>query len=448
VSLGGRVILINSVLAAIPVFYLSFLKMPTRVWKKIVAIQRNFLWGGSSNKSKIAWVKWSDLCRPKEEGGLGIKNLRLVNVSLLMKWCWRLLVSQDDLWSLVLKAKYGADIGYSSELLGCGNKRFASFWWKDLCKLGQTNVNSNEDWCSEVMVKKVGNGGGTRFWLDKWVSGGTLALTFPRLYSISCQKDDLISQVGGRTNDGWVWNLRWRRQLFLWEEELCTNLLNTIGSANLTSQDDVWNCEIGSDGVYSVKEGYDFLSQNFLPQLNINNDCRRVLKGIWDSLAPLKVVIFSWKLVLQRLPTRRNLVVRGLLDGSANPGYVWCPLVVETESHLFFTCPVAVEVWTSVMAWLGLVTPAPGNAIHSFDSFGVPFRTKTRIKGLNLIWQTVVWSIWLARNSLIFEGVKMEGHEIVDAIKHRSLQWFIARKQGVVCLSYEWEKLPLECIKR
>jgi hypothetical protein len=122
--------------------------------------------------------------------------------------------------------------------------------------------------------------------------------------------------------------------------------------------------------------------------------------------------------------------------------------VEENESHLFFSCPLAVEVWTMVMAWLGLVTAVPGNAFHSFESFGVPFRTNTRIKGLILIWQTVVWSIWLARNALIFEGVKKEGHEIVDAIKHRSLQWFIARKQGVVCLAYEWEKLPLDCIKR
>jgi exonuclease III len=46
VSLGGRVILINSVLAAIPLFYLSFMKIPIKVWKKIVSIQRNFLWGG------------------------------------------------------------------------------------------------------------------------------------------------------------------------------------------------------------------------------------------------------------------------------------------------------------------------------------------------------------------------------------------------------------------
>jgi hypothetical protein len=43
--------------------------MPIKTWKKIVAIQRNFLWGGASNKSKIAWVKWVDVCRPKEEGG-------------------------------------------------------------------------------------------------------------------------------------------------------------------------------------------------------------------------------------------------------------------------------------------------------------------------------------------------------------------------------------------
>jgi hypothetical protein len=79
VSLSGRVILINSVLAAIPVFYLSFMKMPTCFWKKIVAIQRNFLWGGSSNKSKIVWVKWSDLCCVglKRMVGLGLKILDL-----------------------------------------------------------------------------------------------------------------------------------------------------------------------------------------------------------------------------------------------------------------------------------------------------------------------------------------------------------------------------------
>jgi hypothetical protein len=197
--------------------------------------------------------------------------------------------------------------------------------------------------------------------------------------------------------------------LFVWEEEFCSNLLNILGSVILTYQDDLWKCEIGDDGVYSVKDGYWFLSENFLPHLNLNIDCRRVLKGIWDSFSPLKVVIFYWKLMLERLPTRRNLVIRGMLDVHSSPCCVWCPLVEEFESHLFFTCPIAVEVWTAVLAWLGLVSVVPGNAFQSFESFGVPFRNKLRIKGLNLLWQTVVWSIWLARNALIFEGVKMEG---------------------------------------
>jgi len=39
ISLGGRIILLNLVLNAIPIFYLSFLKMPVNVWRKIVRIQ-------------------------------------------------------------------------------------------------------------------------------------------------------------------------------------------------------------------------------------------------------------------------------------------------------------------------------------------------------------------------------------------------------------------------
>jgi hypothetical protein len=208
------------------------------------------LWGGSNNSAKFAWVKWCDLCRPKECGGLGIKNLRLVNVSLLTKWRWRLLVSQEALWSLVLKAKYGNEIGLSPELASFGNKRFASLWWKDLCNLGRLSRSSNGDWCSEMLVKKVGNGGGTRFWLDKWIGERPLCQEFPRLFSISCQKENRVNQVGAWNNKEWAWNLRWRRQLFLWEEEACANLLNLIGGVKLASHDDSWKCDIGVDGDY------------------------------------------------------------------------------------------------------------------------------------------------------------------------------------------------------
>jgi hypothetical protein len=86
VSLGGRIVLINAVLNAIPISYLSYFKMPKKVWNELIKIQRVFLWAGLSKTSKTCWVRWEVICRPKKEGGLGVRDLRLVNISLLAKW--------------------------------------------------------------------------------------------------------------------------------------------------------------------------------------------------------------------------------------------------------------------------------------------------------------------------------------------------------------------------
>ena len=56
VSLGGRVVLLYSVLNVIPIFYMSVMKMPVLVWKKIVHIQREFLWGAVKRCRSIPWV--------------------------------------------------------------------------------------------------------------------------------------------------------------------------------------------------------------------------------------------------------------------------------------------------------------------------------------------------------------------------------------------------------
>ena len=56
VNLVGRVVLLNSVLNAIPIFYMSVMKMSILVWKKIVHIQREFLWGGVKRNKITPWV--------------------------------------------------------------------------------------------------------------------------------------------------------------------------------------------------------------------------------------------------------------------------------------------------------------------------------------------------------------------------------------------------------
>lgn len=128
ISFGGRIVLINSVLNFIPIFYLSFMKMSVVVWKKIVHLQKEFLWGGVGGGRKISWMKWKSICQKKENGGLGVRDIRVVNVSFLAKWRWRLLVGDNALWKEVLVAKYGDNV--SLLLKGTSNT------WRDGLHLG------------------------------------------------------------------------------------------------------------------------------------------------------------------------------------------------------------------------------------------------------------------------------------------------------------------------
>ena len=107
VSLEGRVVLLNSVLNAILIFYMSVIKMPVVVWKKIVHLQREFLWGGVKQSRSIPWVSWSVVCQPKCEGGLGVRDLRQVNLALLAKWRLRYLVGDGGIWRDIISARYG-----------------------------------------------------------------------------------------------------------------------------------------------------------------------------------------------------------------------------------------------------------------------------------------------------------------------------------------------------
>ena len=81
--------MIKSVLTSISLYFLSMFRAPVAITKKINSIQRNFLWRAKVGEKKVAWVKWSDCCTLKENGGLGIKNIENFNKALLGKWVWR-----------------------------------------------------------------------------------------------------------------------------------------------------------------------------------------------------------------------------------------------------------------------------------------------------------------------------------------------------------------------
>ena len=84
-SVGGRLVLINSVLTSLAMFMLSFFEVPKGVLEKLDYFRTRFFWQYDEHKKKYRLVKWSILCQPKEIGGLGIKNLDIQNRCLLSK---------------------------------------------------------------------------------------------------------------------------------------------------------------------------------------------------------------------------------------------------------------------------------------------------------------------------------------------------------------------------
>ncbi|GKV21745.1 hypothetical protein SLEP1_g31697 [Rubroshorea leprosula] len=105
-SFGGRITLLNSVLSALPIFYLSLFKIPNCVLGEMVKIQRDFFWGGTNLDRKIAWVRWDHICVDKERGGLGVDDLKRRNWALLGKWWFRLGDGVGGLWKRVIWEKY------------------------------------------------------------------------------------------------------------------------------------------------------------------------------------------------------------------------------------------------------------------------------------------------------------------------------------------------------
>jgi hypothetical protein len=105
-NLPSRLILLKSVLQALPVYTFSALAAPNFILNAIKALQRNFLWQGLKAGKKFALISWEKLCRPKIQGGLGIRDPSILNKVLSAKIWWRWLKRPQDLWARLWRRKY------------------------------------------------------------------------------------------------------------------------------------------------------------------------------------------------------------------------------------------------------------------------------------------------------------------------------------------------------
>uniref|UniRef100_A0A453N7N1 Reverse transcriptase zinc-binding domain-containing protein n=1 Tax=Aegilops tauschii subsp. strangulata TaxID=200361 RepID=A0A453N7N1_AEGTS len=97
-SKAARTVLINSSLASLLLFIMSFYSLPETLHHEIATVQGRFFWAGEGDKQKYHMVRWSKICKPRDLGGLGIMSSKRMNIALLTRWLWRIANGDGGLW--------------------------------------------------------------------------------------------------------------------------------------------------------------------------------------------------------------------------------------------------------------------------------------------------------------------------------------------------------------
>ncbi|MBA0832487.1 hypothetical protein Goarm_016876, partial [Gossypium armourianum] len=76
------------------------------ICKETESLVRQFIWGSSNGKRKLALINRESVCHPLSCGCLGLRRLEDQNVSFLMKLGFCLVTNINALWVKVLRSKY------------------------------------------------------------------------------------------------------------------------------------------------------------------------------------------------------------------------------------------------------------------------------------------------------------------------------------------------------
>ena len=297
ISKGGRITLIKSTLASMPIYQMSIFRMPKSVAKRVEKTQRDFLWGGGNLEGKVHLVKWDVVCSEKFNGGLGLRRIATLNRALLGKWVWRFACEKDNLWKQVISTKYGQEehgwrAKKASGAAGVGV-------WKEIMK--------ESEWCWENLAFLVGKGSKIKFWKDSWCTDTPLSQCFNHLFVLAVHRDATIEEMWDQHSGQGDWNLVFVRDFNDWELDMVGDLLHTLRGHRPSMEDDSVIWRQGRNGLFRVKEAYRLLDKP--------NATEFPARGIWVDRVPTKVRFFAWEATWGKVLTLDRLQIRG----GANP---------------------------------------------------------------------------------------------------------------------------------
>ncbi|KAL5159457.1 hypothetical protein HKD37_15G043772 [Glycine soja] len=295
------------------------------------------------------------------------------------------------------------------------DKRGFSHWWRDIRNLyHQSNCSIFKD----NLAWKVGSGENIKFWTDKWLGEQhTLQQKYNQLFLISRQQKDHISLMGHFNHNSWRWDMRWRRNLFDHESHLAVHFMEEISSVPIQRQvkdNMLWLAE--SNGQYTTRSAYS-LCMNTTSVYSDGN----IFKTIWQLKIPPRAVIFCWRLLKNRLPTKVNLLRRNAI----------------TQED---TCSLCADKWpvVGIYALVRVVGPLSITPVHHFyqfcDGFGANVNHSTRCGW----WVALTSSIWQHRNHLIFQGKTFDPCKVMDHAIFLAWSWLKAKDKNFSTTFHYW----------
>lgn len=205
-------------LSAIPLYALSVYQFSLAVIYKIDKIRRRFLWQGTEKRKKYALVACENVCIPKQFGGMRILDLKEMNISLLLKWWWKL---KNDIFSVTWEEYYSLQVHYQKSPLP---------FWQTICRLEQIGFVS--------VMYTPGNSSNCSFWNNIWFLNFSLVTRYPNIYKKCRNKHVLLREVIETQS----MIVQFRRELEGFDLSEWAEILHIISNRSFTSTQDtlIW----------------------------------------------------------------------------------------------------------------------------------------------------------------------------------------------------------------
>ncbi|KAL5161528.1 putative ribonuclease H protein [Glycine soja] len=168
---------------------------------------------------------------------------------------------------------------------------------------------------------------------------------------------------------------------------------------------DTWEWSADPEGQYSTRSAYDLIGEEATD--SSQEEC---FEKLWRIKVPARFLVFAWRLLRDRLPTRKNLQRRQIqLTDSLCP---LCRTQQEDASHLFFHCSKVQPIWWETMSWLQVKGAFPLSPQQHFHHHLGVQPTGVRNNRWHCWWLALTWSIWKLRNSIVFSNANFDANNL------------------------------------